>query len=160
MVRSLAECENDYEKELVGRIQAGDWQVTSVFSKDNDPAFAYSIGIYESFRQPELLLIGINAQSAAKIVNRYGAYIQAEGREFESGHFYGGFLDDLDVYVAEATDLAKTEYTLSCRWFYKGVDFPLFQCVWPSAKGFWPWDAHAWADYKQSQPLFCSTPKT
>lgn len=159
MVRTLDEPLNESEEQLLTTIDKSGWQVTAVFAEGDSPSFAYSTGIYKSYDKPELLVIGLNTKSAAKLVNLYGAKIKTSKFSYESGNFYSDFLDDWDVYMTDANSKAKTEYTLSSQWYYNGVEFPLMQCVWPSVKGFWPWDQNAWEDNKSSQPLFGEPPK-
>ena len=161
MARALEDCKSQYERELVERIEKGDWQVTGVFdnSEDGTP-FAYSIGIFQNFGQPELLMIGPDSKSAAQYVNRYGALIKANGETYSPGNFYPGIMDGLNVCMIDANDEAKVQFTLSCNWYYKGRDYPLMQCIWPSSKGFWPWDANAWEDYKKHQPVYGQAPRT
>jgi hypothetical protein len=160
MMRALAECNSDYETNLVERIQNGDWQVTSVFEKrGEDLPFAYTIGIFQNFGQPELLMVGPDSKSAAHYVNRYGALIKEKGETYAPDNFYSGIMDNLDVCMINANSEAKDEYTLSCNWYYRGRDYPLMQCIWPSSKGFWPWDPHAWDDYKKLQPLYGKPPR-
>lgn len=159
MVRPFTENLNQYEKELLSNIEQHGWQVTSVFGDKDDPSFVYSIGIYASYGQPDFLVVGLDAKPAAELVNLYGAKIKEGTTPFEAGHFYSDFLEGHDVYMTEANTEAKAKYTLSCKWYYEGTDFPLLQCVWPSIKGFWPWDANAWEDYKAKQPIFGKTPE-
>ncbi len=160
MLRTLADCENEYEKKLVERIENGGWQVTSIFDNDDGGVpFAYSIGIFQNFGQPELLMIGPDSNSAARYVNRYGALIKEKSETYSAGNFYSGIMDELDICMIDANDEAKEEFTLSCNWFYKSRNYPLMQCIWPSIKGFWPWDAHAWEDYKNRQPVYGQAPR-
>lgn len=160
MARVVEDCKNDYERELVEKVEKGDWQVTAVFAKkESDLPFAYTIGIFQNFGQPEILMIGPDSKSAAQYVNRCGARIKALGETYSAGNFYTGIMNDLDVCMIEANYKAKEEYALSCNWFYRGHGYPLLQCVWPSNKGFWPWDEHAWADYKSRQPLYGEPPR-
>ena len=44
----------------------------------------------------------------------------------------------------------------TARWFYGGSDFPLYQLVWPSRDGYFPWNELA-SDYlKHLQPVLGS----
>ena len=159
MRRLLSECQNEYETTLVERINNGHWQITSVFGDEDSPPFTYSIGIYENFGQPEVIIFGIDGKSAGAYINRYGANVRDHQKVYLAGNFYSGIMDNLDVYMTMASASAKDEHALSCNWFYKGADYPLMQCIWPSNKGFWPWDINAWEDYKKMQPVYGDTPR-
>ena len=49
-------------------------------------------------------------------------------------------------------------YVGYARWYYQGDDFSLYQIVWPSRDGHFPWQAQASAQYVESQPLLGPAP--
>ena len=49
-------------------------------------------------------------------------------------------------------------YVGYARWYYQGDDFMLYQIVWPSRDGHFPWQAQASAQYVESQPLLGPAP--
>lgn len=154
IVRALEEATNEYERELIHNIKVSGYQVTAVGGDESSAPFAYSIGIFHSYRRPDLLVVGLGVKACSELVSLYGRRIRAGDGQFETGYYYSDFLTGFDVFMLEANEHAKRELTLSCKWFYRGIEFPLLQCVWPSIKGFWPWDQDAWTDYKKQQPLY------
>jgi hypothetical protein len=40
------------------------------------------------------------------------------------------------------------DYFGFARWYYRGKHFPLYQLVWPSTDGHYPWDTHASKPFK------------
>ncbi|MEL6361592.1 MAG: DUF4262 domain-containing protein [Pseudomonadota bacterium] len=158
-MRTFEECSNEYERTLVARIAEGQWQITSVFGTKEDPiTFAYTIGLTALFDHPEILTIGPDSENAAHYLNSCAHAVKEQGKVFAPQNFYPNILVDLQIFMTEASLQAREEYTLSCNWFYGGTDYPLLQCIWPSNKGFWPWDEHAWDDYKSMQPVYGMPP--
>ncbi|MNL71313.1 hypothetical protein D3C87_1964450 [compost metagenome] len=52
------------------------------------------------------------------------------------------------------------DYVGYARWYYEGNDFTLYQIVWPSRDGHFPWDTDAAAAYVAAQPLLGPAPST
>ena len=150
----------EYEKELVGTIGTYGWQITSVFDpKRKDPPFTYSVGINESLNKPDVIIIGIHPQTAKNIINLYGDGLRIDAEKYQRGGVYSDLLPGFGVCFIDANDDAKTNYTLSCKWYYGGIGFDLIQCVWQSEDHIWPWDDEADDQLKFDQPLFGEKPK-
>ena len=45
------------------------------------------------------------------------------------------------------------DYVGIARWFYRGKHFPLYQIVWPSTDGHYPWCSNASKPFKEWQPV-------
>jgi len=45
------------------------------------------------------------------------------------------------------------EHVGLCRWYYEGNGFPLYQVVWPSRSGFFPWHSRAPEAFRAAQPV-------
>lgn len=150
---------NDAEKRIVADIEKYGWHVTGVFDpKGINPPFAYSTGIFNTTGKPELIVVGVHLSTAAKIINKYGDRIKDDLASYDANCFYGDLLEGFKVLMIEAGAQAKTEYTLSCKWLYKGVDFPLLQCVWESEDHLWPWEAGASEGLRRDQPILSELP--
>ena len=50
------------------------------------------------------------------------------------------------------------EYVGIARWYYEGNGFPLYQIVWPSRSGFFPWHHQATIEFKLAQPVIAQAP--
>lgn len=152
---------NSYERGLLARIDEFGWSVTSVADPQNmSPPFSYSIGMYERFEQPEVLVIGQRPQLGLSIVNTYGHRLKAS-EYFVCGRNYAGFLLNFDVtFIDIDAEMASKTYTLSARWFYRGTQFPLRQVVWPDKSGNYPWDAGWRRDFDSQQPILGAPPRS
>lgn len=146
---------NDFERDLLARIDKFGWTVNSIFEPGgNHMPFCYSIGIYETLRAPELLIAGLKPDVGPHLVNDYGDRLR-RGETFVPGRRYGDFVDGYDIVLLQADPvLASKDYTLSARWLYGGTDFPLLQLVWPDTRGRFPWEA----GYAGRQPLVGAPP--
>jgi hypothetical protein len=145
---------NDYERELIQTIKGFGWQVTQVFDKNGvKPEFAYSIGIYETLKRPELIIIGLPRKNAGGIINLYGRRIRDERRVYRGGEFVDDLIEGYQAFLIDVTcSPSKEDYALSAGWYYDRGDFPMFQLVWPSIEKRYPWE-HGQESLRREQPL-------
>jgi Domain of unknown function (DUF4262) len=45
------------------------------------------------------------------------------------------------------------DYVGFARWYYRGKPFSLYQIIWPSNDGHYPWSPHAPESFKEWQPV-------
>jgi hypothetical protein len=64
------------------------------------PRFAHSMGLYENFHHPEIVVFGLNLDLMHRLINFAGERIR-EGQKYEEGQEYGDFLEGTLVYFAE-----------------------------------------------------------
>ncbi len=152
---------DDYEEKLLAQVDKHGWSVTSVFDpKQELPDFSYSIGIFETLKMPEVLVIGQKTEVSFWMVNEYGRRLRG-GETFSKEGCYGGFLKDFNVTFLEADATVTSEdYTRSAKWFYQGTTFPLFQIVWPNLAGAFPWDIGWPIELDKKQPVLGELPTT
>ena len=67
----------------------------------------------------------------------------------------------VDGYPCCFVEVAKSQYydfVGFARWYYRGNDFPLYQIVWPSREGLFPWHPNASKEFKVAQPVIAQAP--
>jgi hypothetical protein len=73
------------------------WHVMSVAPRIGEEGgiFSYSTGLFLHFKHPEIILCGLDSQTAQRIINEIGRQIQS-GKNFETGQKYSGiFANDV-----------------------------------------------------------------
>jgi len=128
--------------------------ILHVMEDETGPRFSYSIGIEKSSNHPELIVTGLKRDLAHRIINAYNERIRG-GERFEPDTLYPGFLGNFDVMFRPVLEEHYEEYFGWARWLYKGDDFNVYQLIWPSTKGVWPWDPQAPDEYTWFIPLLC-----
>ena len=86
------------------------------------------------------------------MVNEYNKRVKA-GEEFTENELYDGFIEDFQVTFKAIDPKHYDDYMGSCQWLYNGDDFQVFQIVWPSTSGKWPWDKDASEQYLNSMTI-------
>jgi uncharacterized protein DUF4262 len=133
------------------------WHVMNVApradSDDEQEWFSYSTGLYRAFNHPEILLFGLDADTATPVINDIGNEVK-DGRRFEQNEQYGGiFGGGVRCQFREVLASNYADYVGFAQWFYESVDFPVLQCFWPDKIGKYPWEEGCSPAVVQLQPL-------
>jgi hypothetical protein len=124
--------------------------VIKVGAGDGRPAFAYSLGLYEKFAHPELILFGLDLDTMHRLINDAGEQIR-NGKRFEDSRQYDDLLDGYPCAFRLARRTAYDSHLTYTKWFYKGSDFPTLQMLWPDQNSCFPWDAGFDERYRRNQ---------
>ena len=74
-------------KKFTEDIEKYGWTVVMIKETDYLPAFAYTIGIWQTYSKPEIIAFGLSTQNLQILVNQAGDLIKA-GKEIEKGKEY------------------------------------------------------------------------
>ena len=128
-------------------VQRFGWHVLIVAG---EPRFAYTIGLYARYKQPEVVVFGLRKEDLHAVCNTYGDRIKnGEPPAPEP------YLETNSVLESVEPDLLD-EYFGTGRWFYRGRDFPVLQLVWSDAGGLFPWDEGCDPVVVRAQPILRS----
>jgi hypothetical protein len=147
------------DKKVLEDIQRFGWHVVSVFAQadEEEPGWAFSIGMFQTFAHPEVIIFGLPLDRCANIINEIGKAIRA-GQRFESRKEYADIL--AEPYMCafrQVPDRQYGDYVGYALWFYERDGFPLLQCFWPDKHGNFPWDESCNEYVRKAQPLLFAT---
>lgn len=143
---------NDYENSVFENIEKYGWHCTSVGGGDGSPCFTYSVGLFDSFGHPELLVIGLSAELSHSMISAVAR--AAENKPpIELDKPCDNLLGDASCVFVTVPHDQYADWVISARWYYQGDDFPLYQIVWPAVGGPFPWEPTADEKLKSSQPV-------
>jgi hypothetical protein len=120
-------------------IQTHGWHVLKVMADESGPAFAYSIGLYETFKHPEVLLFGFEFDLMHVIINNIGFEVR-NGMSFRPDQRDEGVLDDYEVEFKAVLPKFLDELVGTALDYYGGPVFTVLQCVLPDKAHRFPWD--------------------
>ena len=144
--------ENPGEEKLVGDVTAHGWHVVKVAEDDQGPGFTYTVGLWQSFRHPEVILVGLPGETAHVILNDLGEAVR-RGEHFEAGTESEVFLEGYPVTFRPVPEDRQWPYFGFARWFYDGGAFPALQLVFPDREHRWPWQDGVAAGFRAQQPV-------
>jgi hypothetical protein len=147
----LPEPADDHDRKLLADVRRHGWHVIGVEEDEEGPGFAYSIGLYHSFRHPEVIVFGLRVRVIHGMINAVGEQIRS-GEKFEHLDESGDVLDGYNVAFRTVERRHYPDYLGYARWFYGGDDFPALQCVWPDSRHRYPWHPEASPDLARRQP--------
>ncbi len=126
--------------------------IVHVLDEDDDPNFSYTIGLYEVYKKPEIIMIGQSQELHQVILNNM-AYDYKEGRTLINGNLEENILDDYKCMIVEVDKKHYDEYLGIAIDYYKGNNFPVMQIIWPTQSGMFPYDKEAPDGFKKWQPV-------
>jgi len=143
---------NEQEQNQIDNIEQYGCHIIHVFEEDDLPRFTYSIGIYKKTGQPELIITGLKREVAHWAINEYNRRVKS-GESFEPDKYYAGFLEGFDVTFKVVAKAHYPEHFGRAIWYYENDAFPVYQLVFPTTSGVWPWDKDVPAEFLAFQPL-------
>ncbi|MBL9171887.1 MAG: DUF4262 domain-containing protein [Verrucomicrobiales bacterium] len=147
--------EDDLERRVLHDVSTVGCHVIKVMGDESGPGFAYSVGLFHNFNHGEILIVGLDLHMMQSIINNLMADIR-KGTRFQAGSRVAGILERFDCEFREVEVSYYRELFGCATWFYRGTDFPAFQCVWPDMQGHFPWQPHFNAKLRSLQPTYGS----
>src|SRR5262245_917710 len=108
---------------VIADIEKFDLAVMLINEDEEGPRFAYSIGLYHSFKHPEIIVFGLQHEVAHWIINELAQRIKA-GKRCEVGKEYTGLLEGYNCVFRLAPQGCYRDYFGYATDFYDGDDFP------------------------------------
>jgi hypothetical protein len=145
------------EQKILADINEYGWSSMNVVEDDGHPPWTFTIGLYETCTHPELIIVGRSRATAHEMLTAVATEIE-HGRPPD--------LPDPDAYLllgmtcrfVEVHTRYHEDNVGFARWYYRGKHFPLYQIVWPSNYGHYPWSPKASKSFKQWQPVLGRAP--
>jgi hypothetical protein len=124
---------------VVRHVRKTGWSVAMIAG---EVEFAYTIGVWHTFRRPEVVMFGLDGEGMAHWLNACVRRGRDHGWPAE-GEEFPGVLDGFPVQL-RPVHASWDDALFGSAWrFYQGVTVPVVQLVWPDRNGLWPWQEEA-----------------
>jgi hypothetical protein len=130
-------------------------QVQHILEDDEGPGFSYSVGLFKNYSHPEIIIVGLKQQLAHTLINDMAHNVR-EGKVFTALTFDPDILEDFECYIIQVDKSNYDNYVGQAQNYYGGDNFPLIQCIYPTANGIYPWEAEWPEEIKDLQPILGS----
>ncbi len=130
---------NESDRKLLATIEQHDCSVVCIEEDGDGPPFAFSVGLFQRFGHPEVLVCGLGADQAQELINTCRDRVRA-GHVFQPGFSYGGVFGDRRIAMRALHRDHYVGYLGTARWLYSGDEFPCLEAFWSDEKGLFPWD--------------------
>jgi hypothetical protein len=133
------------------------WHVVGVLpGADGAPEYSFSVGFYETYEHPELVIFGLPMESAHKIIGSCLERIN-EGAGFEAGQVRDDILKNHAIAVLAVDGTFYRDYLGTAIGFYDSLEFPALQLVWPDKSNRFPWEPEYDSSYTGMQIILSTT---
>ncbi len=128
------------EVKLLDNIERFGCHILSVTEDALGPGWSYSIGFYDLYCQPEILISGLKPELAQSVLNSIQDRI-ADGLIIREGLRQGELLGGVDCEFREVEWRPELRGVVGhASWFYGESRFPVFQCIYPDLQNIFPWE--------------------
>jgi hypothetical protein len=139
------------DERVLKDIETCGWHVVLAPEDGEGPGFAYTVGLFETFQHPEVIIFGLPLKIMHRTLNCVGELVRG-GLTLTPG---GASSEVIENYEVRFETVAKRHFRLFgyAMWFYEVDDFPTLQSLWPGASGDFPGDSDAPEWLTRAQPL-------
>ena len=120
-------------------IQKYGCHIIHVMASDTELGFSYSIGLFQTFQQAEIIIIGLKQELRHLLINNICEDYK-KGRILENETYQSDILVNLDCFVTKVKKEYYEEYIQQAINFYQSDAFPMLQIIYPTIKGVFPFD--------------------
>lgn len=143
---------DDLLADTVLNIEKYGLQVISVKGSAYLPSFTYSIGLWQTYRHPELICFGLSTDLMHALINDVAAIIK-QGEHIEAGKpYYNIFKNSPAEFLTVDPDNINDYFGVAIR-HYKHDEFPAIQLVWTDRNNKFPWQEGFEEVFIHKQPL-------
>lgn len=143
---------DDGERKLLDDIAKYGWHCLNILAEKDLPPWTFSVGLYTTWQHPEIIIFGLKREVAHEIVNIIATGVAA-GRRLDLSLPTDELMNNGSCVFVEVPHDQYSEHVGFARWYYQGDKFPLYQIVWPSREGLFPWHERASESFRLWQPV-------
>jgi hypothetical protein len=140
------------EQKLLDNIRKFGWHCMQISGDDEHEAFSYTVGLFQTYGHPELLIYGLPPEIAHAVLTIV-ADAAANGQALNLGEPTDALLEGYSCVFVSVPLIEYPEHFGFARWYYEGDGFPVEQVVWPSRAGLFPWHPEAAVEFRAKQPV-------
>ena len=153
-MRTLPTPEDEYEAKAIADINQHGVHILNVFDPEGeDSKFNYSVGLWHSYKHPEILIYGLDAGISTQLINDIAEKCRNGDPMPANGMVSSDYVQSFHVQFVEVPKSEYKEHFGWARWLYQGNEFPVLQMVFPDKDGNWPWSDKTTDDFKWFQPV-------
>lgn len=147
-----------HAKMVWDKVESCGWAVVYTSSKADAVGHAYTVGLFENFSHPEIMIAGQPQLASAVALNHLGLRV-SRGENFEVCEPQNDVLEDRSVRFS-AMHPAWSERLMALNELYTPLaDLPAIQALWPDDAGVYPDEPGCDPSAFKRQPVCSTRPK-
>ena len=130
---------DDGDRKLLSDISQYGWHVIHIPEDDVGPGYSFTVGLYYSYKHPELAIMGLSQSTSHGIFNA-AVKVISEGSSFHHADVTDALTQANNCKFSKINKNSYEEYLGSIIWFYRNINhrFPALQILWPDKAGKFP----------------------
>jgi hypothetical protein len=142
----------DDNNRTISDIEKFGWAAIAIERTEYFPSFVYTIGLWQKFKHPELIALGLTPKTLHIALNDAAEIIKS-GHALEVEKTYSDFFENGLVEFIKVDNRNISDYFGYAIDFYKTNQFPALQLIWTDRNNKFPWDSDYQEEFKYRQPL-------
>ncbi|MER7211332.1 DUF4262 domain-containing protein [Streptosporangium sp. NPDC020072] len=142
---------DEFDRGTVRRVERDGWAVVMVPEDEDGPGWAFTVGLWHTFRSPEAAMFGLDVEVMRRCLNTLADRVAA-GHLMADGQERDDVIRNYPV-VTRTVDHSwyRSLFGVALR-FYRRPPLSFMEVVWPDRAGLFPWDAQATPRLRDLQP--------
>jgi hypothetical protein len=149
--------EDKSEQKVIDDIAEYGWHCVHVIAEGELVEYSFTVGLFRSYGHPELIIFGLPSKISHQILT-IAVEAAKTGSPLDLTQPSDALLKNYSCCFAEVPLSEYYEHVGYARWYYQGNGFPLYQIVWPSKSGLFPWHHQATPEFRTTQPVIAQPP--
>jgi hypothetical protein len=126
--------------------------VIMIEATDYLPSFAYSIGLWEKYKHPEIISFGLTLKTLHVIINDVAELVKG-GQKIQVKRNYPDIFNNGRAEFINVDQRNLSDYFGYAIDFYKSREFPALQLIWTDRNNKFPWERNFEERFIYKQPL-------
>lgn len=127
-------------------------QVIMVSGSSYSPSFAYSVGLFDTYKQPEIICFGLPDKLGHEIINEVADLIK-NGENIKTYTNYDNIFKGSRAEFLSVDERNIDDYFGAALNYYEKTKFPAVQLVWTDRNDKFPWEEDFEEKFLYYQPL-------
>jgi len=142
-------------KTIDSNIRKHGFHITWVFEDQDteEPTFSYTAGLATTYQHPEILIFGVDHQTAADLLHAVAEELR-KGKRIVPGQLYGQIANMPVLFGEVETDKASSQCRLAFM-AQPNAEVQVLQMVWPDPNGRFPNEQEYDQQFAKMQPILC-----
>jgi hypothetical protein len=142
----------------IKHVQHHGWSVMMVPTDDQGPGWAYTIGLWHSYRMPEVAIFGLGMDLSHECLNNLGAATR-DGAPLDVEQARADVIERHTVQLKAVGQGWYRAFFGQAIDFYRRPPVPFLQVVWPDRRGHFPWETCSDEQVRTCQPQLWQRPE-
>jgi hypothetical protein len=126
--------------------------IVMIESTEYLPSFAYSVGLKETYKHPEIICFGLNIQTLHGLINHVAEIIKTEGKIYPDREYNNIFQNGRAQFLKIDKRNIEDYFRVALE-IYDDKEFNGLQLVWTDRNDKFPWETDFEEEFKYKQPL-------